>query len=331
MEKPDHTTIPSKPATNVHNTEYFGTSFRSPNINGSKRPSPKLLNIPSTKNIIVPPLNLNSTKSRTRSDDTRHQKAISYPQKILTVMTALNHFDNGKTTGSPSSENVKTQPSIQEFNHQSIINPRSTTDSDLPQARGYEWRHSPGLTSRTGSTPQITIGSMTSRDWRQRNDSLAEKTNTRCYPSKRLIFQQKIEALKAKIEEKEDINLGEFKDLEDWFETLNLKYNDVLFANTFDIYIYSPLPHETWRPSGREGATLNSICDHIVLYGGVQQGILTRLHFLSPEATNGLFHARSLINPISTDMAIAQWCIRTTWSFLEEKSSISSQLVFARC
>ena len=291
MSKAHLTTETSNFSTNMHSADHFESPMRPLNDKGPRKYNMKRLNLEHPKTITIPSLHLNATEARMRSNygslGLRHQKSSSLLQDTFTTITKLNSIDNDQNVSTLNSEVFRAQLSKQEPSHQQNVSPRftTTTEGDSIQVRESTQVFSPRFTSRTGSMPQVPQGSMTHREWRPRNDFSQEQKNIRSYPSKRLIFQQKIEMLKAKIQEKEDINLGEYKDLEDWFETLHLKYNEVLFSNTFDIYIYAhQLLKETWRPSGREGATLNRVGDLIILYGGVSTGYTDEIAFLEPRS-----------------------------------------------
>ena len=147
-----------------------------------------------------------------------------------------------------------------------------------------EYDRSPPTTSRLGIGSVTARGSGFAKGGGSPEELPSNPRNIRSYPSKRLIFQKKLEDLKTKIKENEDVNLDEYQDLEDWFETLNLKFNDVLFSNTYDIFIYTPEMYNlTWKPSSREGATLNKVGEYVVLYGGTSSGYADDLVLYEPK------------------------------------------------
>lgn len=178
-----------------------------------------------------------------------------------------------KTSRSPKTRKTFSKKLSSKNPFSPMKKPKETEDlfnsTLMSSTKGFDTKADGSYSHRSDTA--TTLLSMTGLNWTSRLKlHKPEQQNVRSYPSKRLIFQQRLESLKNKLLDNEEVNLDEYQDLEEWFESLNFKFNQVFFADTCEVFFYTTeFQSQFWRPSSREGGTLNKVMEFIVLYGGI--------------------------------------------------------------
>ena len=98
----------------------------------------------------------------------------------------------------------------------------------------------------------------------------AYRTKIKSYPSNSLILQEKMRKLKEKLDNNEDINPHEYREVEAMVDKITQQTEVVEVPEEYIVYAYSDQEYECspWHPTARESPTMSRIGNHIVLYGG---------------------------------------------------------------